>query len=97
MKRLIAVVMFGGGLLLVGVALGLLYMDVREHEAIRLSIEAQSKPGDTQAIETWKASQRVWSALWAGSIGAGLAGAGVLLGLFELPWFDRRGSERAGP
>lgn len=90
---MMAVAAFGAGLVLVGVALGLLYMDVREHEAIRLAIEAQGggkAAAEMGAIEKWKDPARVWSALWAGSIGAGLSGAGLLMAALELRVFKAR-------
>lgn len=109
-RRALAVVCFGIGLVLVGVALGLVYMDQRDYEAMPLAVqagvptvapsvqgpdrlptpaggEAKSAGG---AIQAWHGSERVWTALWSGSLGAGLAGAGLLMAVFELPVFGRR-------
>jgi hypothetical protein len=93
MRRIHAVLLLGVGLALVGVALGLLYMDVRDHEALDMAIRAgvAGAPDDPSAkaaaIKEWQNPGRVLMALLAGSAGAGLCGAGVMLAVFELRVF----------
>lgn len=90
MKRTLAVVFIGLGLLSVGVALGLLYLDVRELE-IRVA-QAELDGGDSDdagVLAMIGHTGNVLAALVFGSLGAGLTGAGCVLAFFELPFMQR--------
>jgi hypothetical protein len=96
MSRIKAVLCVGLGLALIGVALGLLYMDVREHAAVQLMVEAKGAETPEQkaaAVQGWKQSDRVLKAMMAGASGAGLVGMGLMLGVFEFK--GSRGSNRS--
>ncbi|MBX3376698.1 MAG: hypothetical protein KF678_06815 [Phycisphaeraceae bacterium] len=85
MNRFKAVLAVGLGLSLIGVALGLLYMDVREHAAVELMVRSK---GGTEAemqaaVQAWQKPDRVMKAMVSGACGAGLVGMGLMLGVFE--------------
>lgn len=85
MNRIKAVLAVGLGLSLIGVALGLLYMDVREHAAVELMVRSK---GGTEAevqaaVQAWQKPDRVMKAMVAGACGAGLVGMGLMLGVLE--------------
>jgi len=95
MSRIRAVLCVGLGLALIGVALGLLYMDVREHAAVQLMVQAQGAETAEQkaaAVQGWKKSDRVMKAMMAGACGAGLVGMGLMLGVFEFQRARREAS-----
>jgi len=92
MRRIRAVLCVALGLALIGVALGLLYMDVREHEALNLMIQAKGAETPEQkaaAVQGWQKSDRVLKAMFAGASGAALVGMGLMLGAFEMRAFRR--------
>lgn len=91
MNRINAVLAVGVGLAMVGVALGLLYMDVRDHAALQLAVE--SKMADVKesaaAIQQWQKHSRVPMAMLAGAVGAAFVGMGLMIAGFELRAFRR--------
>jgi hypothetical protein len=92
MNRIKAVLCVGVGLALIAVALGLLYMDVRDHAAVQLMVDA--KGGETAeqkaaAVQAWQKHDRVLKAMFAGASGAALVGMGLMLGMFEMRAFRR--------
>lgn len=86
-RRIIAVLLFAGGLGLVGVALGLIYMDFKEREGAWV----QAEHGQTPDAAAWQVDEHDRQALYLGSAGAAAVGAGLLLALFELRWFQGGG------
>ncbi len=98
MNRIRAVLCVGLGLALVGVAVGLLYMDVREHEAVHLLVQAKDTGTTTEqktaAAQAWQKSDRVIKAMFAGASGAALVGMGLMLFAFEMRAFRREGLAR---
>ena len=78
---------------LIGVALGLLYMDVREHATVDLLVRAEGKSGAEKvaAVQAWRTPDRVVKAMAAGACGAGLVGMGLMLGVFEFQRARREG------
>ena len=90
MKRTLAAVFVGLGVMFVGIALGLLYLDVRELE-IRVA-QAELDGGDSDdagVLAMIGHTDNVLAALVVGSLGAGLTGAGCVLAIFELPFMQR--------
>lgn len=85
MNRFKAVLAVGLGLSLIGVALGLLYMDVREHAGVEMLMRAEGKTEAEKvaAVQAWRKPDRVMKAMVAGACGAGLVGMGLMLGVFE--------------
>jgi hypothetical protein len=109
-RRGLTVLALGVGLALTGVALGLLYLDVREmmviEKAEKLGFAARegvegsaAAPGDdvytVEAFRLWRDPTPIWIALISGSLGAALVGSSLLMVLYEVPWF--RGGVRPGP
>jgi len=96
MNRIKAVLSVTLGLALIGVALGLLYMDVREHAALELMVRAQAESAEKKAaaVQTWQKSDRVMKAMFAGASGAGLVGMGLMLCVFEMRSMRREGGSR---
>lgn len=95
MNRIKAVLAVGLGLALIGVALGLLYMDVRENAALQLMVEAKGGATAEQkvaAVQAWQNHNRVMKALVSGACGAALLGMGLMLGVFELRTLRRPAS-----
>jgi hypothetical protein len=93
MKRAMAVMSVGVGLALVGVALGLLYMDFREERALWMALESgipAAEADKVQAIQQWVQPGRIRAALVSGALGAALVGCGFVLVLFETPMFRTR-------
>jgi hypothetical protein len=90
MQRTVAVLCIAAGLVLVGIALGLIYLDVRGHVALELAASAGLM--NQEALEQWHEPTPILIALVCGALGAGLTGAGALLGLFELAAFWRASS-----
>lgn len=78
-----AALLVGVGLILVGVALGIIWMDYRQRDAAWMKLEAMGHQPDAEAIDRVLAERhsesRLKDALIAGSLGAGMAGAGVML------------------
>lgn len=85
-RRIIAVLLFAGGLGLVGIALGLIYMDFKQREGAWV----QAHHGGEPEMEAWKVDEHDRQALYFGSAGAAAFGAGLLLAVFELRWFQPR-------
>lgn len=85
MNRFKAILAVGLGLALIGVALGLLYLDVRQHAAVELMVRAEGKTEAEKiaAVQAWQKPDRVMKAMVAGACGAGLVGMGLMLGVFE--------------
>ncbi len=77
------------GLGLVGVALGLLYMDFRDSHALYLAMQAHLPTADADAVKAWQKTDRILLALMFGSAGAAAMGAGLMLALFELKAFQK--------
>jgi hypothetical protein len=109
-RRTFTVMALGVGLALTGVALGLLYMDVREmfamEKAGKLSpaVGPESPPVagtgapavyTAQEFAAWRDPAPIWIALACGSLGAALVGSSLLMVLYEVPWF--RGGVKPGP
>lgn len=88
LRRTAAVLGLGAGLALIGVALGLLYLDVRQHAALELAIELAA--ADEAQLDSWQDPTPILIALACGSLGAALTGSCLLLGLFEIICFRRR-------
>ncbi len=89
-RRIIAVLLFAGGLGLVGIALGLIYMDFKQREGAWV----QARYGQETELEAWQVDDHDRQALYFGSAGAAAVGAGLLLAVFELPWFQAGRRER---
>lgn len=83
-RRIVAVLLFAGGLGLVGIALGLIYMDVKEREGAWVQAQHMASPN----VDAWNVDEHDRQALYIGSAGAAAVGAGFLLALFELRWFQ---------
>ncbi|MCC6971732.1 MAG: hypothetical protein IT434_16085 [Phycisphaerales bacterium] len=84
MKRAeFAALLVGIGLVLVGVALGLIWMDHRQRDVVWMQLNAAEGRSDLESIGQGLAARRDESrarnALVSGSLGAGLTGAGVVL------------------
>lgn len=92
-RRIVAVLLFAGGLGLVGIALGLIYMDFKEREGAWVQAQHIASP----EMDAWKVDEHDRLALYIGSAGAAAVGAGLLLALFELRWFQGGSAARRDP
>lgn len=85
MKAVVAAACVGVGLCLAGVALGMLYLDVREFRAAVAAAEIRGGDSDDAGLLPFvEDTSRVMAALVSGSLGAGLCGAGLVLGALEV-------------
>jgi len=85
MRAAVAAAGVGVGLCLVGVALGLVYLDVREFRAAVHEAELHGGDSDDAAFAPLvDDTSRVLVALVSGSLGAGLMGAGAVVGVLEV-------------
>lgn len=91
--RIIIVLCTVVGLGLIGTALGLIYMDFRAREGAWMELTHDpllSKSERDLLMDAWEEDSETWVALVTGSLGAATFGAGAVLLLMELRWFQRR-------
>ena len=93
MTRQMIVLLVGLGLFFIGVALGLIYMDFRSREGAWVELAHDNTLTDAERdllMANWEEDSQTWAALVTGSLGAALTGAGGVLLIMELRWFQRR-------
>ena len=97
--RVMIVLLTAIGLGLVGVALGLIYMDFITQDRARVELEYKGAHADDDEVQAmlvaWDVDDRVWTALATGSLGAACTGAGGVLLIMQHPWFTRSREETA--
>ncbi len=97
--RHIIVLLGGIGLCFIGVALGLIYMDFRAREGAWVELSHRPHISDSERdalMAAWDAGSEQWGALVAGSLGAALCGAGGIMLILELRWFQRKDDRAEG-
>ena len=96
LTRSLSVLFIALGLAGISIALGFIYMDYvkREGAWVEMTYTGDDKtPAERDAIlDAWRDPGRGWGAFGAGTLGVALLGAGVAIGVFELPVFSRKQS-----
>ena len=91
--RLAIVLLTALGLALVGVALGLIYMDFRAREGAWVELIHDPALADYERdllMREWDRNAEAWAALVTGSLGAAACGGAAVLLLMQLRWFQQR-------
>lgn len=93
MSRIVIVILIALGLAGVSIALGFIYMDFVKREGAWVEATqfgSTMSESERQAIlDAWRDPGRGWAAFTAGTVGVALFGAGCVMTLFELPFFNR--------
>lgn len=99
MNRVLAVLLVGVGMLFGGVSLGLLYMDFKQREGAWVEstrfrvIEGDfGEPIEGARRNPWETDGFDVAQLVFGSLAMAFVGSGLMIAVFNLPWFQRAGS-----
>ena len=98
-NRVLAVLLVGVGMLFGGVSLGLLYMDFKQREGAWVEstrfrvVEGDfGEPIDGARFNPWETDGFDVAQLVFGSVAMACVGSGLMIAIFNLPWFRHAGS-----